>query len=231
MQSQGLPSRRCSCCHLRGLASVGLEAGHPIFGSGSATILADRRRGLRDGDAAAAVHRGSSPVALFDTWHAPVPRAHDAVPAGGPDLRRAVHQCSCDRFRGNMGAPGFMCSPWSATLRVPLLAGVRNMGGGSVIVMPVKRIIAATLLLVLASCDTYKFKSSRLPPAALSYPAPTPYPPQPYPAPAPYPGQDPYQPAPYPASPYQPLARSHRRATGRPGSPHARTELTADAGR
>ena len=70
--------------------------------------------------------------------------------------------------------------------------------------MPVKRIMAATLLLVLASCDTYQDQGQYGPPPQ-PYPGPTPYPPQPYPAPAPYPGQDPYQPAPYPGQePYQP---------------------------
>ena len=63
--------------------------------------------------------------------------------------------------------------------------------------MPVKRILAATLLLALASCDTYQDRDQYGPPQP--YPAPMPYPP------APYPGQDPYQPAPFPGQdPSQP---------------------------
>jgi hypothetical protein len=68
--------------------------------------------------------------------------------------------------------------------------------------VPVKRILAATLLLALASCDTYQDGDQYgVPPQP--YPGPVPYP-QPYP-PAPYPGQDPYQPVPLPGQdPSQP---------------------------
>jgi len=65
--------------------------------------------------------------------------------------------------------------------------------------MPVKRILTATLLFVLASCDTYQDQGQYgPPPQPYPYPAPLPYPTEPYPAPgaAPYPGQGPYQPAP-----------------------------------
>ena len=62
-----------------------------------------------------------------------------------------------------------------------------------------KRILTATLLLALASCDTYQGQDQYGPPQ----PYPAPYP-QPYP-PARYSGQDPYQPAPMPGQdPYQP---------------------------
>ena len=77
--------------------------------------------------------------------------------------------------------------------------------------MPVKRILAAALLLALASCDTYQGQDQYSPPQP--YPAPAPYP-QPYP-PGPYPGQDPYQTAPYagqdpsqPAPPECPISSS-----------------------
>lgn len=64
-----------------------------------------------------------------------------------------------------------------------------------------KRILAATLFLALASCDTYRDGDSYGGPQP--YPGPVPYP-QPYP-PTPYPGQDPYQPTPMPGQdPYQP---------------------------
>jgi hypothetical protein len=70
----------------------------------------------------------------------------------------------------------------------------------------VKRVLAASFLLLVASCDTYGNPPPQGPygsPEPYPYPAPNPYPtePQPYPpGPAPYPPEQ----APYPGQPYQP---------------------------
>jgi hypothetical protein len=62
--------------------------------------------------------------------------------------------------------------------------------------MPVKKILAATALLALASCDVYA-GGGTYSPEPYPYPGPAPYPQEPYPpAPGGYPGQQPYQPAP-----------------------------------
>lgn len=79
------------------------------------------------------------------------------------------------------------------------------------LVRTVKRVLAASVLLLVASCDTYGNPPPQGPYGAPEpYPAPSPYPtePQPYPpGPAPYPpGPAPYPPeqAPFPGQPYQP---------------------------
>lgn len=72
----------------------------------------------------------------------------------------------------------------------------------------VKRVLAASVLLLVASCDTYGNPPPQGPygsPEPYPYPAPNPYPtePQPYPpGPAPYPPEQ----QPYPGQPYQPAA-------------------------
>jgi hypothetical protein len=74
---------------------------------------------------------------------------------------------------------------------------MRNMAQAGF--MPVKKLLAAAVLLALTSCDPMYGQD---PYGPQPYPGPAPYPQDPYPgAPTPYPGPAPYPPEPYPGTP------------------------------